>query len=331
MSDGSNRTRLMRNLVAFTLLAFAAIGSLALQAQPAGGQAKEIYQDLRGRRPLLAEFKLHGAPDVEEVAKPEDGGLRITLPPQREKHWPIEVEATFPLTGDFEITGTYELLSANRPTNGYGVGVALSIASNPARDKFAKVGRLMRAKEGSVHMAEYWRHTPPKDWKGPSQPTQTKLGQLRLVRKGEMIRCLAADEPGKEFQEIFALATFGTEDMELARFEVVDSGAPGNSVDVRLIDLRIRTGNLVPEKATVPAPLAEPAPAPINPAPPAPGAAQPGGEAARSRVWLVAALVVGLAFTLLLVATVGLWLFLRHRGQPATSEVPAAKTRGTKR
>jgi Protein of unknown function (DUF1583) len=300
--------------------------------QPPDGEkppGREVYQDFRGRRPLRAEFKLHGAPDVDEVVKAEEGGLRITLPATRDKHWPIEIDANFPLSGDFEITGTYELLSATKPAKGYGVGVSLNIASNPARDKFAKISRLVRAKEGSVHLAEYWKNDPPKDYKLPFQPTEAKGGQLRLVRKGASLRYLVSDAPGMEFREIFYQENFGAEDMTQAKYVVTDSGTPNNPVDVRLIDLRIRTGKLVPEKASTPAPLPEPAAVPAPSVEPAlaPIAAERTGP---TRGWLVALLLIGLAFTLMLVLALGLWFFLRQRRADDAAGKPAVKNRGPK-
>jgi hypothetical protein len=40
---------------------------------------------------------------------------------------------------------------------------------------------------------------------------------------------------------------FGTDVLALVRFEVCDSGSPGNRVDARLVDLRIRSSRPTPE------------------------------------------------------------------------------------
>ena len=161
-------------------------------------QAKDLYQDFRNRRPLLAEFRLAGAPDVDDAAKLEDDGLRITLPPAREKHWPIEVQANFVLTGDFEITGTYELLSAARPTKGYGVGVAINIATNNARDKFAKISRLMR--EGRKRpfgriLAQPAAESVP----GPVDPDRSEGRTTPIGAQGASLRYLVSDAQDRNF------------------------------------------------------------------------------------------------------------------------------------
>ena len=165
----------------------------------------------------------------------------------------MEVATTFALSGDFEVTGTYELLSADRPAKGYGVGVSLNVADNDRRTKFAKVGRVLRAQEGSVFQTEFWTRQPQKDYQVRTQPTESRLGQLRLTRKGSALRYLAADGLGGDFHEIFAQENFGTEDLAHVRFVVADSGTPGNGIDARLVDLRISSGSLIPNEAADPA------------------------------------------------------------------------------
>jgi hypothetical protein len=292
----------------------------ALSAQPDAAKEekplREVYQDFRGSRPMPEWMKLHG-PDVDTVANPEEKGFRIVLPATREKNWPIEATTTFTVSGDFEITGTYELLSASKPTQGYGVGVSLNIATNDARDKFAKVGRAMRPKEGSVYVTEYWNREPPKDYKVSSVGTEAKAGQLRLMRDGAILHFLVADGPGGEFREI-KRREFGIEDIAHVRFVVADSGHPGNSVDARLVDLKIRARRMNPDPSTDPAP----APAPASAAVPPEADREPA-----SYIWLVVA--IGLAAVLLIAASVGvLFLLLRRRRVEAappraTVEAPA--------
>src|SRR5262245_1439987 len=86
-----------------------------LPGQPA---AKEYHRDFRGGRPLDSALKRIG-PDAQLVTRLEPEGLRITLPPGRKTPGqPVGVAAKFRLAGDFEITGVYELLSAEPPVKG---------------------------------------------------------------------------------------------------------------------------------------------------------------------------------------------------------------------
>ena len=156
----------------------------------------------RGKRELLPDFRLTG-PDVDDVVNAENEGLRIRLPKTRQDNSQnIEVAANFVITGDFEITGTFELLHADMPTDGWGVGVCLSLSDTHTIDKFLKVGRYMRPKTGSVFYAESWTKGA-KDLKNPSVKTEARKGQLRLVREGQMVRCQFSENIGKEFITLF--------------------------------------------------------------------------------------------------------------------------------
>jgi len=290
------------------LLFLAAVGpALPLLAQglppeqvapPKQPPLREVYQDFRGGKPLLPFLKPDG-PDFDAMTRPEERGLRITLPAMRPNHYPVGVVLTFPLSGDFEITGSYELLSADRPAKGYGVGVTLSVATDPGRRKFGKVARLMLPKAGSAYAAEFWNNDLPKPDNyvfPPPKATEVQAGQLRLVREGSMVRCLVAEGSAKEFRPIFQWP-LGADDLETVHFTVTDSGSPGNRVDARLVDLRIRSSGPIPEAAPEAAPPSD--------------QQQPAG----SRVWLVLAVLLGL----LLSGALGVGLYLRSRRQAAAT------------
>lgn len=218
---------------------------------------KMVYQDFRNKRPLLPSLDLIGS-GVEDETRAEAEGLRITLPAERAVHRPTEVAATFVISGDFEITGTYEFLSGARPKKGYGAGVHLNIADSDERIKFAQVRRGLMPREGSVHGATFW--LKKKDYQERWKPSEAKAGQLRLTRIGASLRYLVSDAPGEKFREIWFQEDFGKDDIEHVRYGVSDSGEPGNPVDARLIDLRIRMGRTLADKAFDPAPLAPPEP-----------------------------------------------------------------------
>jgi hypothetical protein len=282
-------------LAPLVLVCFVVCPAMLLAQQPA---AEEVYQDFRNRRPLLPSLIL-GGPDIDSETKAEDEGLRITLPATRAKHWAVEVRTGFSLSGDFEITGTYELLSGERPTKGYGLGVHLNIADNDGRTKLAKIGRVMRVKEGSVYFSQYWHKDEKKDSQTRTTETQTKAGQLRLARIGPALHFLVSDGPGQEFRELYVQRDFGADELHHVRYGVSDSGSPGNPVDARLVDWRIRIGQRQLGNALEPAPLAVPAP---------PEAAPP---LAKSR--LAALLFIGLAMIFLVAFAARQWLVRQQR------------------
>jgi serine/threonine protein kinase len=267
---------------------------------PPGGV--EVYQDFRQAQPLSSSFYLVG-PDVQTVARPEEGGLRLTLPAKRERHHPVAVQATLALCGDFEVTGSYEILSAQPPANGYGTGVSLNVADNDQRLKFAKSSRVYRPDEGSVYFAQYWSRGVRPDYKVRAMPSTVRTGKLRLERTGPTIRMLVADGLDPEFHEISRIPHFGTEDLAHLRFEVADSGEPGNPVDVRLLDLRVRAANMVlPELAS-------------NPGSPAQLRKAGGGKG-----WLTAVMLATLGVS---ICVVGLWLRARRQSGRAVGTSPA--------
>jgi DNA-directed RNA polymerase subunit RPC12/RpoP len=264
----------MRRVLSTYLLVIAAAlappeATQALAQQP----AKEYYQDFRNKRPISEDFGLHG-PDKENETKAENEGLRFTLGADRRANWPAEIRPKFALVGDFEFTATYDLLAAAQPDEGYGVGVnlTLGIREGNRNTTFAKISRVNRPKKASMYYAESWS-PQPKSYDAKAKPTDAMSGQLRLTRVGKVLKFFVSDGPGKEFEEIWELKNFGDMDLPHNGFSVSDSGKPGNAVDARLIDLRVRMGNIQFDKAIGPAPLPDdvapkvvdaPAPAPQN-------------------------------------------------------------------
>src|SRR5688572_12375673 len=123
-----------------------------LFAQPAG---RDGYLDFRNKKPLSDAFRFGGF-DPDSETKPEQEGLRVTLPAERGQHFLSEVNVNFHVAGDFEFTATYEILSAKPPVEGYGVGVNLTISTDTQPPKFGKLARVLHPKHGSTVVAEVW-------------------------------------------------------------------------------------------------------------------------------------------------------------------------------
>ncbi len=237
-----------RRLVAALLLV---VLGLSVPHRAGSQEPVEFYHDFRGARALPAALVLAG-PDAEAVCRPEPEGLRVMLPAARSAHHPVVVTTTFGLTGDFEMTAGYELLATSRPTAGYGVGVALNVATDAGRFKFAKVARIQHVDKGNVYCAEYWSNAPPKGyWGFKPEPSEARAGRLGLRRTGPTIRFLVADAADKDFREI-EQRDIGADEMASVQFEFIDSGQPGNTLDARLVDLRIRSPGLKSPAAAVP-------------------------------------------------------------------------------
>src|SRR5262245_11651807 len=254
------------------------------------GQARDgdFFHDFRDGKPLTEKLTLFGV-DAEEYVKPEVGGLRITPPPDGKQTFGWGVAGRFMLSGDFEVTGTYELITTDPPTQGGGVGVALNLEHG--QKKFAKIGRFRRSWDGDQYVAES-RVGIPDQFRAPHEPTQTRTAQLRFVRKGAMLHFLVADAPDAEFREILQ-TEFGDEDLDMVRFIANNNKSP-TALDVRLLDLTIKSGNLIPAQTLD-----------------------------LSRAGLVQALLVGLLATLLL-ASIGIWIYTRRRRRAKGADAVAS-------
>lgn len=267
---------------------------VVLRAQPPA--AKVIHQDFRNRKALSDEWKII-PPKHDAWTKPEDGGLRIMLPKTFKSDQPVGVRLKFPVSGDFEITGAYQILSVDKPSSGPGVGIAFNLVDQNNYKKFARFGRFLSAQEGNTYVVECRLKDSPNDNNGKSEPTESRSGQLKMIREGSMLRYLVADEPANVFREIHH-GEFTADDLEIVRFAVCTNSSPAG-MDVLLVDLKIRIGATGQPNAPVPPPKQE-----ANP---------------RARSWLAAALFFGFAVTTLLAIAVGVVIYLRRRRAAGTT------------
>ncbi len=284
------RRRFPRRLRLLALVALAVLGGSAFLltlAMPPSARvtAVKTYQDFHGKRGPRPPLEMIG-PDLDAVARLGDKGLRVTLPAGRGPFQPVGVALVGGLSGDFEVTGSYELLAADRPSGGHGVGVALNLATTPDFRRFAKIGRFMRAAEGDVYVVESWskesagRPDPASVFR--TLPALTHAGRLRLVREGPTLRYLVAEDTPGEFREVYR-GQFGTEDVAVVRFIVTQNDSPA-AIDARLLDLRVWAAGRA-------------------------GAGQEGGP---SHAWLAAAAALGVV-VLLSAAAVRVGLAVRGR------------------
>lgn len=217
------------------------------------GQAPErsFTHDFRRSNPLPDQLTLAGRDQLVEIT-PEEGGLRIRIEANRGKDG-AGVETRFPLRGDFEITAAYEILAADRPTRGYGVGVNLSISPADWKSKRAALARYWTIKSGSGFQAMFVDRTGPE----PINPSlwvasDTVKGQLRLRREGTTLHYLVNEDLGQPFREI-AQFDYGVDDIDMFRF-VANPGNSPAAVDVRLLELQMHWGDLPAQAATAPPP-----------------------------------------------------------------------------
>ena len=91
---------------------------------PASNLKAKFEQDFRGGDPKNPNLRfIH-----DRNVRWETGGVRITMPAGQGKIPTTGVAANFQVKGDFQITASYEVLKAQQPTEGYGVGVSIYAA-----------------------------------------------------------------------------------------------------------------------------------------------------------------------------------------------------------
>ena len=254
-AGGARKRR--RLLLAAAAVLLAALGlSFAFLAwagwRPAPDSDALLHQDFRGGRRPAPPLALFG-PDAEAVTRAEDEGFRITLPAGRVSTYPVGLMTTTRVAGDFEITASYQLLHADRPTTGHGAGFEVYITTDTPTQEAIGFSRYMRVDEGGAYFwneggAYFCSHNSFGDgvrqYNPVCVPASGTSGRLRLTRRGTDVTLEAAEgEKGKYFK-LFQYH-LGAEDLTMVRVGANSGGAPA-AVDVRAVALTIRTGGAVP-------------------------------------------------------------------------------------
>jgi hypothetical protein len=266
----------------------------ALLVLAQAGDAGDVYQDFRNQGDVVPGLTLVGE-HVAKYSTPEPEGLRVTFPVKRETVASLGVQGTSEVHGDFEITGTYELFSADVPARATNVvGVNIFIMEGPDGKRHARIGRF-NTPQGHLYGMLFFDAKNPKANAGLRLPTGEKAGQLRLVREGNRLSYQVKDGTTEgRFREVLH-ADFGTDDLTVVRYVVNTSEEPC-AVDARLVDFRIHSGS-----------AAQPAATPATPPP---------------RGWWKVWLVLPLA----LAVPLGVWLAVRRARRARKTPAPAPVT-----
>jgi hypothetical protein len=260
--------------------------------RPADGTV--FHQDFRA-----ADFD----PDVLKPFGPgverDASGLRLTLEAGQDQSPNTGLDTTFPVRGDFEISASYDVRSADRPEKGYGVGVGLYAPIDPATQDAVSLARRLFPDGTAQFVAN--RMTPADGGRVHFQvkkmPSHSPAGKLRLERVGSVLRFLVADGPDAPFV-VLDRVDLGIADLQYVRVEAGRGGSEAG-LEARVLDFSVLGGGLT----------GLPDAAPAGPGPPRQG--QP----------VLAAVAAGLLIGL---ALLGGWLLTR-RGRRG-SGAPVADT-----
>jgi serine/threonine protein kinase len=252
--DLARRSGAGRLAIPLLLLAVAA-GSAAwtrwaLQVTPAvTDQAPPLSERLKAAWEYRCDFRdgrydyrwLHLEPNgpLASLAKPDRRGLRIAIPPKTYCRG-VGAFTLFGVHGDFEVTASFEVLRADRPRDGDGVGPELFLRGADGWDHYASMARMLRADHAEPQLRVAWGE------KGDGRPrspgardrTDLKAGRFRIARAGSTVHYLVAAKDSDTFREV-AQSEFGTGDLSTVRLMALinDSGA---ALDVLWTDLTIR-------------------------------------------------------------------------------------------
>jgi hypothetical protein len=307
--------------------------SRSLAQDPAKGEAKpkDAGQGEVKPKEFIQEFRLLDANSevfeaVGRKGQPDDQGWRITLPAGRGKLPPAGFLTRFSVRGDFEITYTYEILKADKPTEGYGAGVSLYAAINPKTNDAVSLSHRFKPDGKIIFLADRMK-TIDGELQHPFgfhvKPAASLVGKLRLQRIGSQILYFVADGADAELEKL-GEHEFGKEDVQ----PILVEGSSGDSeagLDFRLLTLTIRAEEMpgLAERLAA-AKSKKPAAELLRPTPAPP-------RKAETPLWQTVALILGVVLVVAL-AGLGGWRLLRRRrpaaGAARKEASPPAEAQG---
>jgi predicted Zn finger-like uncharacterized protein len=277
----------------------------------------KFHQDFRGGDPNNPNLRF--VRDGHIGWEPE--GARITMPSGQGKIPTTGVAAQFRIKGDFEITTTFEILKAEKPTEGYGVGVSIYAAIDSDAGNAVSLARRVGNKGGVNFLSDRMTPNPAKgqpDHYVRTKPSKASIGKLRVQRAGSMVRFLYSDGEKADFAPIYQdnkkclEIEFGAG--EIRYFQIGgDAGDSEAALDARLLDLTVEAEEL-PGLAEAPKAVT-----PVQPPNPQ-GAPAPGASA---NGFPMLGIVGASASVLAVVVGLGIYLLRRRVGAGAATGAAA--------
>jgi predicted RNA-binding Zn-ribbon protein involved in translation (DUF1610 family) len=325
MIGPSTRAGLMRLVVlgAFIFL----LPAIAFSQGEGPALKAKFYEDFRKGDPKNAAMR----PIRDSNFVWETGGARVLIPAGQGKIPTTGVSAAFQIKGDFEITASYEILKAEKPTDGYGVGVSMFVAINPDNDgKLAvSLSRRLMPKGNQQFLAH--RMKPDAKDLFRTRPAKGNTGKLRVKRVGAMLSCFVADGDA-DFVPIYVDGKAKKMDFDFGADEIRyfqiggDAGDSEAALDLRILDLTVHAEELPGLSASTPAKPGPPTPAPPN-------ILQAPQSETPARNWTAIGGGIGAVVLLALIGG-GAFFFIRRRKNvtnvAASSSAPGKKTNAQK-
>lgn len=206
------------------------------------GQLSEVHQDFKASSHLNPGLKMFGA-DLDHATQWDGKGLRIALPKDRKAKGAVGIETQFSVSGDFEVTLDYEILSADEPKSGVGSGV--KIWGKLVSEEFQAITLAhVITPKGLNRLMPIYATTKDKKrvFKGELHPAIGRKGRLRLKRTGPEVSFLFAKEGSETFEQL-QRETVGTDDVKPLRISAGTGDGPSGLM-VRFHDISISGSGL---------------------------------------------------------------------------------------
>jgi hypothetical protein len=228
-----------------------------------GQKADEFTFDFRNAK--FDERLFHyGRAEIEPFFKPEPAGLRIDAPAGITGGQLVALMVQMPLSGDFEATLGYEILSGQPNKGSPYPGLQLWVNFNSPLTDSLTFARELRA-DGDcysvIHIAD--DEAPTKDGK-PKRKTKnyrnapaskdTRNGKLSIGRVGSDYVAKFAEGNGP-LQE---LGRFAIGEGNVRNFRLAADTGPKTAIEVRLLDLAVKSPGSGAAVAALTAPRAAP-------------------------------------------------------------------------
>jgi len=150
------------------------------------------------------------------LIEPRRDGLFFNLPVGHQVS-SVGISPRFQLSGDFEITASYEVPAWKNPESGYGLGPSIYLRMHDEQESAAMIGRLLRP--GKKHVFSTSLSTTvegKRQYDVKLVEAKQNAGKLKLIRVGSHLKFLVADGPDAEFRELREVE-LGTADVDLLR------------------------------------------------------------------------------------------------------------------
>lgn len=278
---------------------------VALAAEP----VTVLQHDFRDGQLPEAIFSFSGQGAKQHV-HPQKDGLRIAWTAQDKKGM-VGITCKQAVQGDFEITVGYEILHADTPMGGFGIGLSMVATANTPSSNVISIAHRVPPQGGHVYGTDRWYYEEKQDKQHQPEwfPTSATRGKLRLTRLGDEARYHVQGEQEPEFR-LLRREPFVDAPLKSLRISA-DKGNGQGALDVRITDLTIRAGQPDGAAAIAAAPVA----------------AAPGAAPGKGPPWALLAVfaITGLLF---LLSVIVLGVMLRKR-KPA--EVQETRPRPRKK